>query len=163
MAIGQHLVEAGFVNEVVAWRNLGWNPRRVNVLLAHWTVGSGHFFYTLVGPLQVVGKAHVASVTMEIVASTTYPAYSASRTVKLLLVLVIVEFAVEAKVLSKLQSTFLTICLYRLSFTTLAAFNLSNIIPPQSVVLFFIVAESAPVESITARGHKLAFPSVMLT
>ena len=38
----------------------------MNVFLADWTVGPGHFLNTLMGVLEVVGQTHVTLVTVEI-------------------------------------------------------------------------------------------------
>ena len=43
----------------------------MDVFLADWTVGPGHFLHTFVGVLQVVRQAHVALVAVEILAPTT--------------------------------------------------------------------------------------------
>ena len=40
----------------------------MNVFLADWTVGPGHFLHTFVGVLEVVGQAHVALVAVEVLA-----------------------------------------------------------------------------------------------
>ena len=43
----------------------------MNVFLADWAVGPGHFLHTLVGVLQVVGQTHVALVAVEILGATS--------------------------------------------------------------------------------------------
>ena len=43
----------------------------MNVFLADWTVGPGHFLHTFMGILEVVGQAHVALVAVEIFAPAT--------------------------------------------------------------------------------------------
>jgi hypothetical protein len=49
--------------------------------------------------VEVVGQAHVAGATVEVVLPTTNPADAAASAVKLLFVFIIVELAVEAEVL----------------------------------------------------------------
>ena len=56
---------------MVTWWDLGWYPGGVDVFLTHWTVGSGDPLHTLVSSLQMIGQAHVTSVTVEIVATAT--------------------------------------------------------------------------------------------
>ena len=43
----------------------------MNVFLADWAVGPGHFLHTLVCVLEVVGQAHVTLVTVEILGAAT--------------------------------------------------------------------------------------------
>ena len=43
----------------------------MNVFLADWTVGPGHFLHTFMGILEVVGQTHVALVAVEVLAPPT--------------------------------------------------------------------------------------------
>ena len=43
----------------------------MNVFLADWTVGPGHFLHTFMCVLEVVGQTHVTLVTVEILAAAT--------------------------------------------------------------------------------------------
>jgi len=148
---------------VTGW-DLGWYPGGVDVFLTHWTVGSGDPLHTLVSSLQMIGQAHVTSVTVEIVATSTNPAYATARTVKLLLVLIIIQLAIKAKVFPKQCSTIAAILLHWLSMTTNTALNLNNIISSKCMILFFIMTKSTAVQAIsTTWSHKLTFSSVMFT
>ena len=59
------------VDEMIAGRNLTRYSGRVDVLLADRAVGPGHTLHTFVFSFQVVGEAHVTTVTVEVVTTTS--------------------------------------------------------------------------------------------
>jgi len=134
----------------------------MNVFLTDWAVGPGHFLHTLVGVLQVVGQAHVALVAVEILGATSDPADSTAVTVELLFVLVIIQLTLVTKILPEDSPTLRTGLLDRLPEAAVAALDLLDVVPLEGVVLLLVMAEPAPVQIVTARGHKLALSFVML-
>jgi len=134
----------------------------MNVFLADWTVGPGHFLHTFMGILEVVGQTHVALVAVEILAPTSNPANSAAVTVELLFVLVIIELTLVTEILAEDCATLRTGLLHLLPEAAVAALDLLDVVPPEGVVLLLVVTEPAAVEAVAARRHKLALSFVML-
>jgi len=148
---------------MIAGRNLTRYSGRVDVLLADRAVGPGHTLHTFVFSFQVVGEAHVTTVTVEVVTTTSDPANSTSCTMKLLFVFVIVKFAVVAEILSKLEAALDALLPDLLPLVALAALDPRDVVPLEGVLLLLVMAEPAPVQAVTAGSHKFAFSSVMLT
>jgi len=111
---------------------------------------------------EVVGQTHVALVAVEILVTASNPANSATVTVELLFVLVIVQLALGTKILAEDCSTPRTGLLDRLPEAALAADDLLDVVPPEGVALLLVMTEPAPVEIVAARSHKLALSLIML-
>lgn len=111
----------------------------------------------------MVGQTHVTPVTVEVILSASNPAYSTACAVELLLVLVIIQFALEAEIFPEHCSASITALLYRLPQPADTALNLCDIVSPESVILLVVVTKPASVQlTTTTRGHKLAFSLVVL-
>jgi len=133
----------------------------VYILLADRTVAAGYLLHALVRPLQVVRQAHVAPVTVEIVATPSNPTYTAALAVELLLVFVVVQFALVAEILSKLEVAFAAVLCDALPLPALRALHHGHVLPLQRMILVLVVAEPAPVHPVAAGRHKFTFPFVV--
>ncbi len=100
VAGANQLVEAALVNEMIARRDLTRLATRVNVLLADGAVGPREILDAAMSAAVEVGRqAHVARRAVEEVIAAADATNAAAVAVKLILLLVIVQFAFVAKIL----------------------------------------------------------------
>lgn len=104
---------------------------------------------------QLNRQAHVAFGAVEESVATTDPAYAATVAMVLILILVVEEIALEARVLAEPTVAILTRGLHRLTGVAEDAYQLRHFLPVHHVRLLLVVAKPACVHLVATRSLRM--------